>query len=149
VTIDTKAFGEIEVSEKQRIYFSEGILGFDYIKEYYLLDMEDSPFYSLQAFKEKDMAFILIQPEYFIKDYKLVVPQSDFDALEIKGKDDLLDFAIVTIPDDPRLMTANLQGPVIINRHTRQARQVISLNEKYSTRHPLLDELEQKSGGDD
>lgn len=144
VKIKSKALGEVEVSEKQRILFPEGILGFEFIKNYFLLDMGDSPFYSLQAEEEPDIAFILIQPEFFIDSYTLMVPKSDLDALEIVDKDDLLDFAIVTIPEDPAEMTANLQGPVIINRKTRKARQVISLNENYHTKHPVLEALQQK-----
>lgn len=146
VKIKSKALGEVEVSEKQRIHFPDGILGFEFIKHYYLLDMGDSPFYSLQAEEEDEIAFILIQPELFVSDYKLVVPRSDLEALGIKQEDDLLDFAIVTIPENPEKMTANLQGPVIINRHSRIARQVISLNEKYHTKHAVLEALRQKQG---
>lgn len=147
VTINTKAFGQIEVNEKQRITFREGILGFDFIKEYFLLDMDDSPFYWLQAADVTEVAFVLIQPELIMQDYKLLVSRSDLDALEIKTEKELLDFAIVTIPENPADMTVNLQGPIIINRHTRQARQVISLNEDYTTRHPLLAALQGNQGG--
>ena len=51
-------------------------------------------------------------------------------------------FAIVTIPEDSRRMTANLQGPVIINRRTRVGRQFISPSPRWGIRHFILEEME-------
>lgn len=148
VTIQTKNFGEMQVHEKQKIIFPEGILGFEFINDYFLLDMDDSPFYCLQAENERDIAFILIQPDFFMPDYKLMISETDLNALEIKAPDEILDFAIVTIPEKTEEMTANLQGPVVINRTTRCARQIISLNDGYSVRHPILAALQAgESGG--
>ena len=143
-TIKSRVFGDIEVSEKQHIKFPDGILGFEFIKEYYLLDIEESPFYSLQAAGEEEIAFILIQPETFMKDYRLLVGNADIELLGVANKEDLLDFAIVTVPDNPAQMTANLQGPIVINRKTRNARQVISLNDEYCTKHLILSSLQEK-----
>jgi len=147
VTIQTKSFGEMEVSEKQKISFPEGILGFEFIKEYYLLDMDDSPFYCLQAAEERHIAFILIQPDFFMDDYKLMISEGDLSALGIKDPDEILDFAIVTIPERTEDMTANLQGPVVINRSTLEARQIISLHESYTVRHPILAALQARESG--
>jgi len=146
-TIKSRVFGDIEVSEKQHIKFPDGILGFEFIKEYYLLDIGESPFYSLQAVGEAEIAFILIQPETFMKDYLLLVSNSDLELLGVEDKDDRLDFAIVTVPENPAEMTANLQGPIIVNRKTRIARQAISLNEEYCTKHPILSALQEKNRG--
>jgi len=144
-TIKSRVFGDIEVSEKQRIQFPDGILGFEFIKEYYLLDMGESPFYSLQATGEAEIAFILIQPETFMKDYRLLLSKADLELLGVEEKEELLDFAIVTVPENPAEMTANLQGPIVINRKTRVARQVISLHEEYCTKHPILSALQEKN----
>jgi flagellar assembly factor FliW len=146
-TIKSRVFGEIEVSEKQLIKFPDGILGFEFIREYYLLDIGDSPFYSLQAAGEAEIAFVLIQPETFMKDYRLSISNADMELLGLEQKEDLLDFAIVTVPENPADMTANLQGPLIVNRKTRIARQAISLNEEFCTKHPILAALQEKNRG--
>jgi flagellar assembly factor FliW len=146
-TIKSRVFGEVEVSEKQRIKFPDGILGFEFIKEYYLLDIDGSPFYSLQAAGEAEIAFILIQPETFMKDYRLLLSSADLELLGANEKEDLLDFVIVTVPEDTSQMTANLQGPIVINRKTRVARQAISLCEEYCTKHPILPALQEKNRG--
>ena len=46
-------------------------------------------------------------------------------------------------------MTANLQGPVIINPSKKLGRQAISLSDRYNVRHRIIDEIKknQKAGG--
>jgi flagellar assembly factor FliW len=36
------------------------------------------------------------------------------------------------------MLTGNLQGPLVVNVETREARQLVLSDRKYSTRHPLL-----------
>jgi flagellar assembly factor FliW len=142
IRIHTKSFGEIGVDEKQIIDFPDGILGFDFIKKFVILDSEEnSPFKWMQAFSEPNLAFIIIQPVYFKPDYELLISQGDIDALETEDTGDLLVFAIVTIPADPNEMTANLQGPVLINPQKRLGRQAISLSDKYRVKHKILEEM--------
>jgi len=50
-------------------------------------------------------------------------------------------FSIVTIPENQNRMTANLQGPLLINRKKRIGRQSISLNPEWRVRHVIVDEL--------
>ena len=40
-------------------------------------------------------------------------------------------------------MTANLQGPLILNRNTHVARQSISANPHWGVRHGILEEMAQ------
>ena len=146
--IKTRPFGEINVDERQIISFPEGIPGFDYIKAFALIDSEDenSPFKWLQAFDEESIAFVIIRPADFIQDYVPDIPQGDIESVGAASLDELLIFSIVTIPEDPSKMTANLQGPVIINPESRIGRQAISMSERYFVRHLILDEM-RKSGG--
>jgi len=146
--IRTRPFGEISIDERQIISFPEGIPGFDYIKAFALLDSVDeySPFKWLQACDEENIAFVVIRPADFLEDYAPDIPQSDIESVGAASIDELLIFSIVTIPEDPSKMTANLQGPVIINPENRIGRQAISISERYFVRHLILDEM-RKSGG--
>jgi flagellar assembly factor FliW len=147
IKINTKPFGEIEVDERQIIDFPEGILGFDFIKKFIILDADsDSPFKWLQAYDEKDLAFVLIMPESFLPSYELVIPLTDYEAVNAKSADDLLIFAIVTIPDNPTNMTANLQGPIIINPEKKLGKQAISLSDRYTVRHNIMEEIKKNTG---
>jgi len=140
--LKTKPFGEIEVDESQEITFSEGLFGFEQYKKFYLLENPDSPFLWLQSSEEPSLAFILIDPLQFKADYKLEISEEDYKSIEIEDKEkDLLDFVIVTVPREPQKMTANLQGPIIINIKKKLGKQAISLREDYTVRCPILEEM--------
>lgn len=140
--IKTRNFGNIEIADTQKITFPEGILGFETEKEYYLIIKEDSPFLWLQSAKTEGLAFILVNPYLFIQDYKLEINHRDWESIKTDPKkEDFLVFSIVTIPENPEEMTANLQGPIVINPTDKIGIQAISLNDKYSIRYPILDSL--------
>jgi flagellar assembly factor FliW len=142
--IRTKPYGEIEVDEKQKLAFPEGIIGFEGISDYFLIDSKEGPFYWLQSAQYAELAFLLINPRLFLDDYKLQVRSEDIQLLRPEADGDLLDFAIVTVPEDPEKISANLMGPVIINRKTRVGMQVISENDGYDVKHFILDEMKKR-----
>lgn len=149
ITVKTRPYGEMEVREEQVIDFPDGILGFDYVKKFVLLDTEDetSPLKWLQAYDEPGLAFIVIRPIDFMKEYELYISMNEIEAVGASGAENLLVFAIVTIPANPSEMTANLQGPIIINPEKRLGRQAISLSDKYSVKHRILDEMKNAAEG--
>ncbi|HCR29736.1 MAG TPA: hypothetical protein DIV79_06955 [Opitutae bacterium] len=61
--------------------------------------------------------------------------------LSIESPNDALILNIVTIQDSENIetATANLVGPILLNRNTRIGKQIIISNHmKYSTKHPIL-----------
>ena len=146
--LDTKPFGKMDINERQRISFPRGILGFEHIREYALLNASQWPFYWLQAIEVPDLAFILIDPKIFRADYTVDVDDNDFSEIFLNPGDaeNMLVFAIVTIPEDQKKMSANLQGPVVINREKKIGKQFISINPLWKTRHYILEELSEKGG---
>ena len=64
--IKTKPYGEVEVDEKQKLYFPEGIIGFEDVNYYYLLDSKEGPFYWLQAEGNAVLAFLIVDPRIFM-----------------------------------------------------------------------------------
>lgn len=142
--IQSKALGSCEIEDKQLIRFSNGLFGFEGHTEFALLDATQRPFYWLQSLQDVDISFLLINPYLFRSDYVLEVPDSDIEELGAPDPDDILVFAIVTVPEDVLEMTANLQGPVIINRRDSLGRQSIQLNPRWKTRHRILGESSDK-----
>ena len=141
----TRIFGEIEISENQKIFIEEGLFGLEDVQEYVLLNSsEDSPFYWLQALDIPDIAFLLVDPTLVVKDYKLSVVEGDLDSINLKDNDDYLLFSIVNLNNDPAKTIANLLGPLVINKENHKAKQVISTNEKYSVRQLLHSEKEEE-----
>ncbi|AHC14631.1 flagellar assembly protein FliW [Salinispira pacifica] len=160
MTIDSRAFGSIDVDDKQIISFPKGILGFEDHHDFALLDASQAPFYWLQSLSNAQTAFVLISPDVFRKDYELSVVSAELELLEIVQKDDgdlvyrgsdesaeLLVLSIVTVTADKNQMTANLQGPIIINPRDRLGMQGIQTDAKWKTKHFILQEMSQGEGG--
>lgn len=141
--VNTRPYGIIDIDERQKIYFSKGILGFENMKDYVLMDAAQQPFYWLQSLDIPEIAFVLINPVIFQPDYNPGISAPEFEEIDLSDVDDnnTLVFAIVTIPEDYQKMTANLQGPIIINREKRIGRQFISPNTEWKIHHYILEEL--------
>lgn len=142
----TKAYGNIEVDERQIIEFPVGLFGFEQFHRYVLLDAAQQPFYWLQSMDVQEIAFVLIDPFLFRPDYSIDIPDEELREIGITTSEEILVFAIVTIPENQNLMTANLQGPIIINRTERRGRQYISSNPKWQVKHLILEELSMAGG---
>jgi flagellar assembly factor FliW len=141
VKVTTKAYGVIDVNEHQKITIASGLFGFEAFKDYVLLDAERQPFYWLQSLDVERLAFILVNPFLFRSDYELDIGDEDMSEIGISDPRKALIFSIVTIPSDGGPMTANLQGPLIINRETRQGKQAVLTDPRWRTRHNIMDEL--------
>jgi len=141
--VRTKAYGEIEIEDTQRIRFPRGLFGFEDLQDFVLLDATQQPFYWLQSVDRVEVAFVLMDPKFFRPDYTPDVDPAELEEIGIAGPDELLVFCIVTIPAAGQRMTANLQGPLILNRRTHVARQSISTDPRWGVRHGVLEEMAQ------
>ena len=144
MVIDSKAYGKIDVDEKQIFHFDGGLLGFENIKKFALLDANQPPFMWLQSVDVAHLAFIVIDPTIFRKDYDPKLSKIDLLFLELDEMnqgDNQLTLAIVTIPENQNDMTANLQGPVILNKEALLGKQFISEDNRWGTRHHIMEEL--------
>jgi len=142
VKVLTKAFGQVEVNERQRLTFPAGILGFESCKEFVLLDAEQQPFYWLQSLDDEHVAFILINPFLFRADYEMSIDNEELLPIGITDPGKAVIFSIVTIPADNAPITANLQGPLVINRDTRLGIQAVLTDSRWKTKHDILAELD-------
>jgi flagellar assembly factor FliW len=139
--VATKAYGLIDVDERQKIIFPQGLFGFEKLKDYLLLDAERQPFYWLQSMDEEDVAFVLVNPFLFRPDYEVNISNEELDEIGIRSPEKALILSIVTIPSDGNPMTANLQGPLIINRDTRMGKQAALADDRWKTKHDIMAEL--------
>ena len=139
--VATKAYGLIDVDERQKIVFPEGLFGFESFRDYVLLDAERQPFYWLQSLDVEQVAFVLVNPFLFRPDYEVNVSNDELAEIGVTAPEKALIFAIVTITPGGSPMTANLQGPLVINRDNRTGRQAILADARWKTRHDIMAEL--------
>ena len=139
--VDTKAFGLIDLDEKQKVTFPQGLLGFESYKDYVIFDAEHQPFYWLQSIEVQEIAFILINPFLFRRDYEINLSNEEQSEISLSSPENALIFVIVTIPQDGGPMTANLQGPIVVNKINMTAMQAILTDNKWRTKHDIISEL--------
>ena len=143
--IKTTRFGNIQIEESDLITFSEGILGFADLNKFVILDdPNDDIFAWLQSCEAGAIAFPVLEPELFTQNYKVNLSKTDLEALKLSDLKKARMFSIVTIPDDPTQMTANLKAPVVINLEQRTARQCVLQDNHLAIREPLFAKLQQR-----
>jgi flagellar assembly factor FliW len=140
--VDTKAFGLVDVDEKQKITFPQGLFGFEDEKEYVLLDAEHQPFFWLQSVNVQEIAFILINPFFFRHDYEVNISNEELSVIGLTSPENALIFVIVTIPQNGKSMTANLQGPLVINSQNMTGMQTVLSDARWKTKHDIINEAE-------
>ncbi len=140
--IHTKSFGEIEISQKQIILFPNGLFGFESYKKFALIEeSEESPFKWLQSLEDASLAFIVMQPELFLSNYNPIISIDELKEIYINSLEEALIMVIVTIPNqDIMQMTANLQGPILINPRTSIARQFISRDDSHIVKKQIFEQ---------
>ncbi len=137
--INSARLGEIEVDPSDIYTFVDGIFGFPDQKNFVEVEfLEGSPLKLLQSIEEPSLAFIIIDPYLFNPDYSFQVSRDDMLALNAREPDDVRISVLVTIPEDPYNMTANLQGPLILSKKNKLARQVVNNDSRYNTKHKVL-----------
>lgn len=69
-----------------------------------------------------------------------MIPEQELLGIGINEIKESLTLVIVTVPgEDPSTMTANTQGPILINKETLIGKQFISRNESHSVREKILE----------
>ncbi|MEF9941577.1 MAG: flagellar assembly protein FliW [Lachnospiraceae bacterium] len=137
--LKTKYFGTVSYAEDETVYFSEGLFGFEHYKDYLPIAFQDGDdaMILLQSITEEHIAFILVNPFYLLEDYNPVLLTSDRKAIGSPKDEDISYYVICTLKDDASKSTVNLKCPIIVNAHTRCAKQVILDSSVYQFRHAL------------
>lgn len=137
--VQSRVFGELEVSEENIIFFEEGIPAFENLKKFVIIKEEESPFYWLQSIEDKDIAFVIINPFEIKPDYEFDLPDEVVSKLEITSAQDVAVFSIVVIPEDVKQTRVNLKAPIIINVNKRKGMQYLLDDERYPLRYYLFE----------
>lgn len=143
--IQTTRFGLVEAIADDIIDFPEGLLGFNSLHKFVLLDdPTDDIFAWLQSCEEPAIAFPVLEPELFAPTYQIALTRHDLDGLKLSSADGSRSFVIITIPQDPTQMTANLKAPIVINVARRLARQCVLQDNGLAIREPIFSRLQQR-----
>jgi len=145
--IQTRLFGEIEIEDEKILTFPSGLVGMKHLKRFIILDKEkDRPFRWMQSLEDPSIAFLTLEPRVFHPDYRVTLQQQEVDPIGITEATEVLVLCIVTLYREPKTLTANLQGPLVVNVENRKGKQVILLENQYTPRHDILQEIRRRGG---
>ncbi len=140
--IKTTRFGELEVNPNDVITFSEGLLGFENLKKYFVVDPGDSTLILwLQSTEDDKVAFPIIEPKIFKPDYIAKLLPADLNGLELETLQTAKLYSILTIPANVTEMSANLKAPVVVNSAKKVGKQIVLQDSKLSVKHEMYREL--------
>lgn len=110
------------------LQFSEGLLGFEDFRRAELVSLADAgPYCWLKFEGGSQRGFLVVQPSCVAAPYRIEIGAKECSDLGLNRPSDAEVLNIVTLRPDGTL-TINLKGPIVYNKITREARQVVPLN---------------------
>ncbi len=142
MVVHSHRFGDLEVSDDRIYRIIGGLQGFAGRERYAALQFpRQRPFVWLQSVDDPDLAFVVVDPGEFVPDYAPAVRPEDLAQLGLGSVGEARLWVCVVIPPDPWEMTANLQGPLVVNPRTRLGKQVVLGEGPYTTKHSVIGEF--------
>lgn len=116
-----------------------GLLGFEHLSKFSLsMYAPNTPFYWLKSLEDKDLQFIVIEPQYVVEDYIFDISDEDAKDIGIYDPTKVFVLVIVCVPEDPSKMTVNLMGPLVFNSETGVGKQIVLHGSNFPIQFPLF-----------
>lgn len=141
ISLSTEKYGKIKIEKENIIIFVKGILGFEELRQFVIVNaVECRPFELLVSVENPMVAFPVINPIPLFIDYDplKLATASDLAPLKINSEKDAEALCIVTLGNRPEDVTVNLKGPILVNMKDRRGKQVVLADERYSLTQPLI-----------
>jgi flagellar assembly factor FliW len=121
------------------ITFPAGLPGFPQAHNFELAPWgpAGSPFLLLSSTEDADIGFVVVPPWVFYPEYEFELDTGTAERLSLNASEDAVVFVVVTLRERPADSTLNLLGPIVVNRHSHEAAQVVLPSAGYSVRAPL------------
>lgn len=137
--IESSQLGTVEIDKDKIVNFPDGLPGFEDNKKYVVIPMgEENPFYFLQSVDEADLCFIVTEPYLFFKDYEINLDKEFIKELELDSEEDVAVYGIITLKEELKTATVNLQAPIVVNSKKLIGKQYIADDNNYLTKQPLF-----------
>jgi flagellar assembly factor FliW len=136
---------DFDTPPANEIILPQGLIGFGAYKRAELLYLPDHLPFLWMKLSNPDSAdtlhFIVIEPGGLVPGYEPEIFDADVEQLGITDPSEVLILNIVTLQrQSPVEATANLIGPLVVNRRTRVGRQLVVSNySRYSAHHALVE----------
>ncbi|GAB6282805.1 MAG: flagellar assembly protein FliW [Ignavibacterium sp.] len=122
--IRTLKFDEFEFTDDKILHFDEGLIGFENLKRYLLINEENSFFYWLTSVDEPEIVFPLFPIRPLFDDY---YKMENYEP-----------FGVVKLNKDISKISINLKSPVYLNQNERKGFQRIIDNDSFPFDYKLF-----------
>jgi len=121
------------------IRFAAGLPGFPHVRGFQMKPWgpPGSPYLLLTSIDDFTVSFVVVPPWVFYPDYEFDLDDATAERLGLSDAEQAIVLAVVTLRDRPEEATLNLLGPIVVNRHTHEAAQVVLPTTTHSVRAPL------------
>lgn len=135
--VQTTRFATLEIDDSRILEFPNGLLGFSSYRRFALLQPdEQSVFLWLQSLEAPDLAFVVTDPGLWVADYAAQIRPEQSAEVGLDDPSDAQVLVIVNRRDD--MLTANLQGPLLVNVRTCRGVQLVMTERRWNVRHELM-----------
>ena len=134
---------QIPISGGNVFEFPDGVPAFEDYHQFVLYCNTDvQPFFFMKSIGvSPEVSFVCVDPFLVCPDYQVRVGPAALSTLDLRRGEDAFVFSFVTVSEDPDNITANLQGPVVLNLKNSRGTQVIGEGSRYSIHHRVWDSL--------
>jgi flagellar assembly factor FliW len=149
--ITSHRFGTLEVPENKVITMERPILGFERLRFFCLIEIDElNPFLLMQSTEDPEVGFLVMNPALFFPDYRIEINSQEIAELVVEDPARVETYVILTVVKKTRDVTANLQGPILINTDNNRGKQLVLVNSRYQVQHSVMkaaEELEMQTAG--
>ncbi len=108
MNLETLNYGTISYNEENIVVFEKPLLGFNNLKKFVLVEIEqNSMFNLLQSIEEKAVGFIVLSPFSVRQDYEIELDEATIKELEIESHEDVAIMTTVTLNEVAEKTTTN------------------------------------------
>ena len=137
MNVQTTRFGMVEIDRNRIMTFGAGLLGFSSYRRFVLLQPDDEGvFFWLQSVEAPELAFVVTDPSLWVSGYEATIRREQMEELDLGSLDEAQVLVIVNKYDDT--LTANLQGPIVVNLSNYQGLQLVLADKRWTTRHEVV-----------
>lgn len=137
MNVQTTRFGMVEVDRNRIMTFDAGLLGFSSYRRYVLLQPDDEGvFFWLQSVESPELAFVVTDPSLWTPDYEATIRREQMEELELGSLESAQILVIVNKYDQS--LTANMQGPIVVNLQNYRGLQLVLAEKRWTTRHEIV-----------
>lgn len=133
----THQFGEIDYAEEHVYYFPEGIIGFEQLRKFIIInDADTEPFRWLVSIEDENFCVPILDPTF-------VEPHYEGAGLFEVGATVAV---IASLKEPIEQSTVNLRSPLVFDVGNHVGKQTILETDRFAIQHRFIDELQLVAG---